>query len=1133
MVGAGFSRTCRREHDAPVPPLWGNFAARMEGSLGYVAGKGPDALRLAQEYQAQHGEDGLDRLIRELVTDDRWEPSNLHLQLMEFPWVDVLTTNWDTLLERTSPKTPDRVYSCVRTISDLARARAPRIVKLHGSLPSSKPFIFTEDEFRTYPARFAPFVNLAQQVMLENELCLIGFSGVDPNFLAWSGWVRDTLHVSARRIRLVGVLNLTPAARSLLEHRNVTPIDLAPLVENELPSERHEKALELFFAALLEAKPPSPFEWALSPDRFNASPSGPDEDKASRKDVATTWAADRRIYPGWIVAPERVSHSLRYSSPTVRRVEETPEDHLRFAAERIWRRTIAGVALFPSDIDEADRHFNAVSCLSLQQRTDLCVSAIKHWRKFRDWDRWSTWMRRLAATSGEDANLWHAYETGWKAVLDWDDDGVQKATDTMSSDAPIWVMRRAALRSTLFAYRDAALDYEAALLSVRQKLRSAPRSAWLISIEGWAALFHKVTFNALTDDLTSFAEHDTDETRLRYAGAKADPWDEISRRDRLATERTERNRTDGEEWALSFKPGRYRPGGVRRLGGDDECPFYGLLDLMERTGAPERSIHANLFSDRLVAGYLALKSPDDDDLMTFLARYRGTDVKVLDRILTRMRLARLSDVAVKVLLDNIGKRIDRILKNHGGRRHDDHVRFLLALLARVVVRADNGKALEMYQWCLGLLNAPELWWNCLSECGGVLAAAIEVMGDDNRQTALHLALELKLPSEGKATGIERDWPELIDDFTSDDLRELTVSPSLSNRIDALIALARTGQSLDRTRALTRLRRLHRAGKLTDVQNSALEDAIWSRCADAGWPKDHDLYPWVFLDLPGRERASALFVSSFVEPVAAGQVSEDLLLNLRMGLSKLENRPKADTLTSCVATCVNWRPQPCEASDRPLGLFEEVDPDRGTAREVGYVLASALLPACAVPAQDADLSSLISNIPSLDHIPTLSATACQISRLCPQKGDEAIALVRSAIASRDPGRVYPSFAAIRQFLDKADNDKSIPDEIVEILLQIAEQRLQPGLANALEFLGTAMEHMAEPAKIALRLSKALPPIVEEYRYDQDRLDVPSMAELPLVRRQARRLTLLLANDYEELHTVLAQLNADPMPEVHKA
>ena len=64
MVGAGFSRVCTREDDSPMPPLWRDFAKVMETSLGYPAGRGPDALRLAQEYRAQHGQYGLDRLIR-------------------------------------------------------------------------------------------------------------------------------------------------------------------------------------------------------------------------------------------------------------------------------------------------------------------------------------------------------------------------------------------------------------------------------------------------------------------------------------------------------------------------------------------------------------------------------------------------------------------------------------------------------------------------------------------------------------------------------------------------------------------------------------------------------------------------------------------------------------------------------------------------------------------------------------------------------------------------------------------------------------------------------------------------------------------------------------------------------------
>ena len=149
MVGAGFSRVCTRDISSPVPPLWGDFKKEMAAALGYSDGLGLDALRLAQEYQTLHGDSGLDQLVARLVADDQWEPGPLHKQLMELPWRDVLTTNWDTLLERTKPKTPDRIYSCVKTVQDIAHRIQPRIVKLHGSLPSHKPFIFTEDDYRT------------------------------------------------------------------------------------------------------------------------------------------------------------------------------------------------------------------------------------------------------------------------------------------------------------------------------------------------------------------------------------------------------------------------------------------------------------------------------------------------------------------------------------------------------------------------------------------------------------------------------------------------------------------------------------------------------------------------------------------------------------------------------------------------------------------------------------------------------------------------------------------------------------------------------------------------------------------------------------------------------------------------
>ena len=128
----------------------------------------------------------------------------------------------------------NRGYSVVGDVGEIPLATRPRIVKLHGSFPSQFSLILTEEDYRTYPKNFAPFVNTVQQAMMETTFCLVGFSGNDPNFLHWSGWVRDHLGASALRIYLAGWLDLSDHSRRVLEKRGVIPVDLA----------RHPKAYD-------------------------------------------------------------------------------------------------------------------------------------------------------------------------------------------------------------------------------------------------------------------------------------------------------------------------------------------------------------------------------------------------------------------------------------------------------------------------------------------------------------------------------------------------------------------------------------------------------------------------------------------------------------------------------------------------------------------------------------------------------------------------------------------------------------------------------------------------------------------------------------------------------------------------
>jgi hypothetical protein len=198
----------------------------------------------------------LHNLIREIVPDEDYEPGDNHRRQLRLPWRDVFTTNWDTLLERTRRFVADWACGLVQTATEIPSAPRPRIDKLHGSFPAHVPFIFTEEDYRTYPRRFSPFVNTVQQAMMETVFLMIGFSGDDPNFLRWSGWVRDNLGDSAPKVYLAGWLDLSAHRRRMLEARNVVPIDLAshPRAVSWPEHLRHQYAAEWLLHSLERAQ---------------------------------------------------------------------------------------------------------------------------------------------------------------------------------------------------------------------------------------------------------------------------------------------------------------------------------------------------------------------------------------------------------------------------------------------------------------------------------------------------------------------------------------------------------------------------------------------------------------------------------------------------------------------------------------------------------------------------------------------------------------------------------------------------------------------------------------------------------------------------------------------------------------
>ena len=383
MIGSGFSRNALKlRPQTDDPPTWREVTKAIFGKL-YPQDDGSDVilgssamgdfLKLAQEYEAAFGRGDLHRFIQRLIRDDDFKPGDLHTRLLRLPWRDVFTTNWDTLLERARSFVADRAYSIVRNMDEISLVDQPRIIKLHGSIDAHFPLIFTEEDYRTYPKKFDPFVNTVQQAMMETVFCLIGFSGDDPNFLQWSGWVRDNLGESAPKIYLAGWLNLSPHRRRMLEDRNIVPIDLArhPQANKWPEHKRHQYATNWILHSLERGRPyevtewPSPSERQLQPIQEELQPvkevvpdeprkeiyppSGSENESENLemvRECLDTWTHNRRIYPGWLAIPTNARplmnwHTQKWGPWILSMLPNfDPIERLKAIRELMWRREI-------------------------------------------------------------------------------------------------------------------------------------------------------------------------------------------------------------------------------------------------------------------------------------------------------------------------------------------------------------------------------------------------------------------------------------------------------------------------------------------------------------------------------------------------------------------------------------------------------------------------------------------------------------------------------------------------------------------------------------------------------------------------------------------------------------------------
>ena len=499
MVGAGFSKNASAGF-----PDWNQL-----GDIFYekIHGKKPDdknrylnVLKLADEMKAAFRRPALNQVLRETIPDLEYEPSSLHVELLNLPWTDVFTTNYDTLLERASASVISRRYDVVINPKDLVYSENPRIIKLHGDFQSEQ-LVITEDDYRRYPGDFAVFVNTVRQTLVESTLCLIGFSGDDPNFLQWTGWVRDNLDSDDfPKIYLIGIFNLSVARKKLLEQRNIALIDMSEC--EGIGQDDHDKGLDRFIGYLLSRKRDDGFKWPRKQDSAKPDPehanqfAEPDRNKSVEDQVEKLlpeWRRQRGLYPGWVVLPEDLRNDLWVRTlPWIGYVSSSndfPElVDLEFVFELNWRMQKClcpipdqQIELFESVLD---KYWNPEDWRVVEEDIaamciDLLLSMMRFYREEGLLERWGAAdqkISRVFESMSPEQRATCYYERSLFALFGLD---TQKLRDRLKEwkpeeSLPFFEAKRASLLTETGQVREAEEVLEKSLKNIRAQLNLKP-----------------------------------------------------------------------------------------------------------------------------------------------------------------------------------------------------------------------------------------------------------------------------------------------------------------------------------------------------------------------------------------------------------------------------------------------------------------------------------------------------------------------------------------------------------------------------------------------------------------------------------------------------------------------------------
>ena len=1149
MVGAGFSRCAATTYDTDKKlPIWRDLAKKLADELG--ESEHTDALRLAQMYQDYFGKTRLYDLLKNAVEDEIWEPTKLYQDLLTLPWSEVLTTNWDTLLERASKTIYEPIYDIVSKQEDLAGCHSPRIVKLHGTINVSNDLIFTQEDYRCYPQKYGIFVNFVRQVFVENELCLIGFSGDDPNFLQWIGWVRDNLQSNARRIYLVGALNLSAAKRKYLESLNVAPIDLYFLVKHfDNIDLRHKMANDFFLKQLSILKKKKIWEWQptslTSISEKNSISLNKKETNISPEAILETLIEDRKSYPEWIICPNalridfinQISEVSQFISDFSKLKEST---RCKLLYELVWRYE----KIFYYNIDKNLQTMLLSVCnpnndigLSKKHQLEIALYLLKCSRFTEKNSEQQEVINKTTNIIKDNSQYWSesivefAYHQILVAKEELNYPLIEELVDKINGTDPIWKLRKAYILSKIDCHKESANLIDNVYKELALSYCDNQNSIFILSRLAWACFLKSQL------DMVLFRKNILEFSNSKYSQQKCDPYEIINYLERVVSEHLDKQREPMIE--PTFEPGRYKDNSktVHFVNSIQIHPAI-LFDMVSNTvGLPIKwgnfQFTKHIAYD--VANFVETDYWQQFILITEFSNY--DESKEIKKLFNRLRIAQISSNEVnksveccfKAIKFWMNKRINHCKNKQIESYAIDNLRVFIEILARFQTRLSSDEAKKYYRFALSIAKDEYFYHFWLKKSiNNLLNYSLRSIPTSQYNELLVETLEFP---------IKEDWVNPIIEFPG----KRNINKILDYEIDYLINNIRNkkqGSKLD-TRIVMRLMPLIDSSFLIENEKDQLVFNIYGKDYEyKKLPYTKEVYPSFFLNIPPEENVKKI-KDLIIYEVYSEEPSYDMafLETLVNTLSYKKLLPSEMQSIQYFNYFIDWKRNDYSNSVDEIidELFDGQDPDI-ISKHICHILyfITSHLPMTFLNQDNFDkiYKFYQDNMTS----PYILRALIPFVLKNPEKNQLVISLIKKALKNKIELIVGDAAYAILEWGTQL-SDKSVIRPLIDKLIYRVESGRLIGLINILQVINIMFNSGWLTNDDINILIENLPEIYNDSNYDNFSDDDSEAIIIFDIRKECVRLARDILKQRNEpipaLQNILDKAKNDALPEVRFA